>query len=116
MSYFFSVWFKFILAFFALALVLDIAKYLARKKLITSILNSPDEKRQAYIRMDTQLISVYKKLLWMTPFTLLFVPAVIYIYLREMFLYFAIALTLMYIFVLEDFLYRRSFLKAIEKK
>jgi len=111
---FFTIIFIILVGLFGIGLILNILKHLLRKKLIEYILRSPEEKQQIYIRTDSRLISIYKILFWMAPVYLLLIPIVFYLFLPDQFLYAAIVITLMYVLIFEDFLYRRSILKAIK--
>ena len=77
MDYILSLLFNFVIVLSALVFVMDIAKHLAKKKLIESLLCSPDEKRNIYIRSDSAIILVYKILFWMAPINLLIIPAIV---------------------------------------
>jgi len=112
---FFTTLFKTLVGLFAVSVFLSIYKHLSKRKLIERILQLPEEKRQIYIRSDSELILIYKMLLWNMPVILLAFVLTTYVFLPQ-FSYFTIVIVLGYIVILEDYFYRKSVLKAIDKK
>ena len=111
MNYFFKISF-FIL--FVILVIMDVAKHLLKKKLIESILHPSTLRRQAFTRMDSSLVSYERILFWLLLAILPLLALTTYYFLPHL-LYLPIVMALFCPFVLEDYLYRKSFLKAIEK-
>jgi hypothetical protein len=114
MTYFSSIWPIIMIALFALAFIMDIAKHFLKKKLISFVLQS-EERRQRYIRTDSILISYERKILWLLLAILPVMFLSIYYFLPHLF-YIPLLILLFCPIVLEDYFYRKLFLKAIDKK
>ena len=112
MDYLFTILFKVLAGLLVIGLIFGILKHLSYRRLIQRVLHSPDEIRQRYILFDSTLIEYYKKLFWMAPISLM-VPAADYVFLHKWFAQLALMEIALYIFAIEDFIYRKAFLKAI---
>ncbi len=84
-----------------------------KRRLIVRLLDAPEETRQVIIHADVKILFVYKIIFWMAPLYLLVLPIFAFIFLKEIFLYLTGAMAALYVVFLEDFLYRKSILKAI---
>jgi hypothetical protein len=123
MDYFFTTFFPMLFEYIfagllVIILILDIINHLGKKKLIELVLQS-EEKRQRYIRIDSMLVSGYGKILWQVLAILPVIALSIYYFLPNLFpslLYPMIEVILFCILMLDDYFYRKSFLKAINKK
>ena len=87
---------------------------LRKSKVVTSLANMPQGKLLSIEEGYNAIILVYKILLMASPFYLLGIPFILYIYLKDSFLYGTIVIALMYIVVLEDYFFRRSIVGAIQ--
>jgi hypothetical protein len=105
--------YKILVGLFVIILILDVAKYLFKRKYIEFVLRSPEEVRQRLMRSSSLVVSVYKMLFWLAPIILLMLPLAIYLFFPNWFWQVTVMAILFYMVLLEDFLYRRSFLKAI---
>ncbi|MBI5935890.1 MAG: hypothetical protein HY867_19465 [Chloroflexi bacterium] len=100
------------------ALIFSVINHLNKKKLAERVLQS-EEKRQGYIRINSMLISVYKKILWQMVILVPITAFALYLFVPNQFdilLPLFVESALFYIIMLDDYFYRKSFLKAIERK
>jgi len=100
------------------ALIFSVINHLNKKKLTERVLQS-EEKRQGYERMNSMLISVYKKILLQMILILPVLAFTLYLFVPDQFgvlLPLFLETTLFCMIMLDDYFYRKSFLKAIERK
>jgi len=101
-----------------LMLIFSVINHWNKQKLIDRVLQS-EEKRQSYIRMDTLLISSYKKIFWLFVASLLLMAAALYYFIPSLFnslKYLMVEMVIFLIIMVDDYFYRKSFLKTIERK
>jgi len=100
------------------ALIFSIINHLNKKKLTERVLQS-EEKRQGYVRMNSTLIAVYKKILLQMILILPILAFTLYLFVPDQFgilLPLFVETALFYFIMLDDYFYRKSFLKAIERE
>jgi hypothetical protein len=100
------------------ALIFSVINHLNKKKLTERVLQS-EEKRQGYVRMNSMLISVYKKTLLQMILILPILAFTLYFFVPDQFgvlLPLFVEAALFYFIMLDDYFYRKSFLKSIERE
>jgi small-conductance mechanosensitive channel len=99
-----------------LVLLFAIFRFIYREKYAESFLKLPDESRERLIKSDRLLVKVFKIFLWLSPFYLVFVPFALFLYLRQFFLATLITVLLLFIVVLQEYLFRNWLIKYVEIK
>lgn len=113
MDNFFSVLFKIILVLFGFVVIYKVVLYIVIGKLMKQILVASKEEKAKIVNSFSRVLAVYKILFWMSPLTLIFFPASVYLYLNSSFFYALGIIVILYVMVLEDFFYRRSIVRRI---
>jgi len=108
--------FKLIQGLSIVLLVIGIVRFLARDRLVNSVLNSSDEKKSRFIHSISRAISLQKIILWMSPIYLLLLPLIAYFYFPDLFYYFLISMLLVYAVMLQEYFYSKSIMLLIEKR
>ena len=110
------LWFKIFLAFAGIATVSGVVNYFLKDKRVKYYLDLSDEKREKIIKSNLITIKLYRFLFWLSPVYLFLAPFIFYKYYPSDFLYYLVAMILIYLFALKDFLFRKSILKRITFK
>jgi hypothetical protein len=106
------IWFKLFLGLFGILILTATIRYCLKGKTIQAVAKLTAEKRDTIIEKHSTIIKIYQIFLWMFPLYLIVIPIVIYIYSRSDFIYFLIMMVLIFVVVLEDFIFRRSLISA----
>jgi hypothetical protein len=124
---FFSIVFRILIGLFVLMLITGTFRRLFIKKNIKALLELPDEKREKLIHVYQKVISMWRIIFWAAPLYLLVIPIsllVIPAYLlpkinpnlfHQIFLTLTTAMIGSYVYVFEDFFYKKKLLKGIDK-
>jgi hypothetical protein len=107
------LWFKIFLAFAGITTVSGVVNYFLKDKRVKYYLDLSDEKREKIIKSNLLTIKLYRFLFWLSPVYLFLTPFIYYKYFPSELLYYLVAIVLMYLFALKDFLYKKSIVKKI---
>ncbi len=110
----FPWWFKIFLGWFLFAMILGVVKYFARDKYIHKVTKLPPEKKARILKSYSLTIKIYKLLFWTSPIYLLILPFITYTYSKKSFFHITVMEILMYISILEDFLFKRFLFNRIK--
>ncbi len=103
----FPLSFKIFLGWFLFVMILGIVKYFARDKYVHKLMELPTEKKAKLLKSYMLRIKIYKLFFWASPLYLIVIPFIIYKYSRQDFFHMTVMQILLYICLLEDFLYRK---------
>jgi hypothetical protein len=109
----FPFWFKIVLGLCAFCLVTQAARFFTKNKLISTFKNYPDEKRNKLLRIYTVEIKINKIFLMLSPINLIIIPYLVYLYRPQNFFHIAVMTCFAYIFLFEDYLFRKSILQNL---
>ena len=110
----FPLWFKIFLAWFLLTIILRVVKYFAIDKYVHKIVELPTGKKAKFLKSSAIVIKIYKFFFWASPLYLIVIPFLIYKYQPAEFFHMTVLQILVYIIILEDFLYRKHLVKKIK--
>jgi hypothetical protein len=107
-------------------LITGTSRRLSINKTVKTLIQLPDDKREKLIHVYQSVISTWRKWFWMAPLYILVVPVFLFViptYLparvhssvRQLFLADTTGSIVIYIYMLEDFSYKKKLLKAIDK-
>jgi hypothetical protein len=111
----FPFWFKLFLGLSAITIISGIIKYLSLNKHVIIYRELPDEKRNRIIKSYRTVVTLYKIFLWAAPLQLIVIPYIFYIYIPEKLFHIIVMMPLIYLFVIEDFFFRRYMLRKIQE-
>jgi len=97
-----------------LVLLFAIFRFIYREKYAEGFLKLPDKSRERFVKSDRLLVKLFKIFLWLSPFYLVFVPFALFLYLRQFFLATLITVLLLFIVVLQEYLFRNWLIKYVE--
>ena len=101
-----------IIFFLPIIILRDIFK----EKYAEAIYKLPQAGRERLIKTDKRLLPIFRTLIWLTPFYLIFVPLAVFFYLREDFQVVTICMVLFVILILQEYLFRKWFVTYLESR
>jgi len=116
MNIFFLALYIFILASSGFIAIYKLFLYYYMNKYFKKrIFLSSDEEKSKIILNMSRVLPLYRILFFFTPICLVLIPILLFIYTPESFMYITTTTILMYLATLEDYLYRKSLIKEIDK-
>src|SRR6476646_1275502 len=126
---FLSFLFKASIVLFVFILIIKTLRRLYVNQTIKALIGLPDDRKERLIHLYQRIISGWRILLWLMPLCLLMflviplflfvfpadLPAIMRDNLRQLFLTSETAFVIAYFHILEDILYKKKILKAIDK-
>ena len=109
----FPFWFKIFIGLFAFCIVTGAIRFFTKNKLISTLRKSPDEKKNKLLRIYTMEIKVNKIFLMLAPLNLILVPYIFYLYRPQNFFHIVVMMCIIYILIVEDYLFRKSILSNL---
>jgi hypothetical protein len=94
--------------------VTGIYRRVSFEKTINKINTLDDQKKQIFHETTISAIKIYRFLLYMTPICLFAIPYVIYVYTPKNFANLLIVMIIMYIVIIEEYMFRKKFLKRLK--
>jgi hypothetical protein len=95
--------------------ILGIVKYFARDRYVPKLYELPTEKKTRLLKLNMLRIKIYKIFFWASPLYLIVIPFLIYKYQQTEFFHMTVLQILMYIGILEDFLYRKFLAEKLKE-
>ncbi len=112
----FPLWYKIILGLAGILVITGITRRLSKNKTIDAITSLPEERIEKLTKASSAAIKIHKIFLLATPLYLILIPCLTYIYTSDYFFHITSMLLIMYVFIIEDYFYRRSLIKIINNK
>ena len=83
-------------------------------RIINSIMKSPENKINELRKRYSNIITLYKIMLFATPIYLILIPYLIYIYRPQEFFHVVTIFIIMYVFIIESYFFRLSIINKIK--
>jgi hypothetical protein len=123
---FLSVLFKILVVALILMLITKILRRLFINKTIEVLIELPDGKKERLIHEYERVVLAWRMLFWMAPLYLLVIPVVLFVIpvllptmnhdlFHQLFWTYTIGIFGLYIYMVEDFFYKKKLLKAIDR-
>ena len=109
----FPFWFKIFLGLCGFTVVTVAIRFLTKNKLVATLQKVPDEKKNKLLRTYRLGIKVNKIFLMLVPLNLVIVPYIFYLYRPQNFFHIVVMMCIIYILVVEDYLFRKSILRNL---
>jgi hypothetical protein len=89
-------------------------RYFFKDKLINAVRLLPEDQKEKFIYSHSRTLQIYKILFWMMPITLVVLLGSYYFYKLSILLVLVLLDVLSLVYVMEDFLFRRSLVAKIK--
>ena len=111
----FPLWFKIFLGVFCFLIFTGAFRRIRMVKVVQSIKGLPVERKKRFIKSYETAVKAHTILLILIPLNLIAVPYFIYKYQSENFFHLSVLMVLVYLTVIDDFLYRRSISNKVKE-
>ena len=106
--------FKIFIGWFILIIISALVKYFKKDKYVQKIVELPTEKKEETLKIFASVLRLYRLFLWVSPL-FIFTCYLCYKYVPEEFFHITTLIIMVYIFIIEDFIYRKNLIKQIKQ-
>jgi len=109
----FPLWFKIFLGCSLFSVILGMIKYFVRDKYVNAIVKLPTERKAKFLKSYVNMIKLYKLFFWVASPLYLVIPPLTYKYSPANFFHVTTTEIIIYIIILQNFLYRKHVVNKI---
>ena len=97
-----------------LILLFAIFRYMLREKYAEGLSKIRGANRERLLKSDRTLINLFRILVWLSPFYLIFIPLTVFFYDKESFLITTISMIFFDTMILQEYLFRKWLINYME--